>query len=404
MLLGSASAVAAATARARAQTGAAEPGAASAPARVLRRSLVLSGGGALGAYEAGIVDTLVRAAGVAEGQPLPQYGIIAGTSIGALNGFLVATAQWSKLRGLWASIAAQNAVRLKREFAKIGMPSAGVVTRFAQVVALGLGARRNLLGVYDGAALQSWLQAYFDVSRPIVTPFIWAVTNLTRERPEYFYLLPPGFDATARRLALTSIQLSIGKQIPLREASHDLLIEQLRASAAVPIAFDPVLLPGTDGTPEQYVDGGVTANTPISVARAVSSSVDAVLLAPPFTTQAYQSITDVATGSFDTMQRALMYNAVRDAVLETVLYRAIRALPDVMVATMAKQYGYDASTLKTFANLLWETDYFVLRPAAALPVTVLGFSDAKAIRDTYRLGMQDAANGFRSFDLANIPN
>jgi predicted acylesterase/phospholipase RssA len=284
------------------------------------------------------------------------------------------------------------------------MPSAGVVTRFAQVVALGLGARRNLLGVYDGAALQSWLQAYFDVSRPIVTPFIWAVTNLTRERPEYFYLLPPGFDATARRLALTSIQLSIGKQIPLREASHDLLIEQLRASAAVPIAFDPVLLPGTDGTPEQYVDGGVTANTPISVARAVSSSVDAVLLAPPFTTQAYQSITDVATGSFDTMQRALMYNAVRDAVLETVLYRAIRALPDVMVATMAKQYGYDASTLKTFANLLWETDYFVLRPAAALPVTVLGFSDAKAIRDTYRLGMQDAANGFRSFDLANIPN
>src|SRR5580692_959664 len=68
----------------------------SAPAdaqRARKRSLVLSGGGALGAYEAGVVAALVRAANVGEGQPLPQYGVVTGTSIGALNGYLVATAQ-----------------------------------------------------------------------------------------------------------------------------------------------------------------------------------------------------------------------------------------------------------------------------------------------------------------------
>jgi predicted acylesterase/phospholipase RssA len=68
---------------------------------LLERALVLSGGGARGAYEAGIVGALAAADGVSDGMPLPGYGLVAGTSIGALNGWFVATGQYQRMRELW---------------------------------------------------------------------------------------------------------------------------------------------------------------------------------------------------------------------------------------------------------------------------------------------------------------
>jgi predicted acylesterase/phospholipase RssA len=85
----------------------------------------------------------VSAGQVREGEPLPQYGVITGTSIGALNGYLAATAQWSKLSQLWESISQQNVIRLKPEFAKIKNSSSGVGNRLAQLFALGLGANKT---------------------------------------------------------------------------------------------------------------------------------------------------------------------------------------------------------------------------------------------------------------------
>ncbi|MHB8461421.1 MAG: patatin-like phospholipase family protein, partial [Vulcanimicrobiaceae bacterium] len=74
------------------------------PLRRNRTALVLSGGGARGAYEAGIIEELARNGGVRDGQPLAPFKIICGTSIGALNGWFVATGQYTKLRNLWATI------------------------------------------------------------------------------------------------------------------------------------------------------------------------------------------------------------------------------------------------------------------------------------------------------------
>jgi predicted acylesterase/phospholipase RssA len=364
----------------------------------LKRSLVLSGGGALGAYEAGVVQALVNRSGVREGQPLPQYGVVTGTSIGALNAYLVATAQWSKLAELWSSISAQNVVRLKPQYAKIGYETSGIGSRIAQAVSLGVGAGTSVLGTYDGEYLQSWLEAYFDFSRPVVTPIVWAVTNLTRKRPEYFYLMPPGFDPERLRIGLESVRLSIGSIIPVREADRSILVKQLRASAAVPVAFDPVLLPGPRGETDQYVDGGLTANTPIGVARALSSAIDAVLLSPTFDRQTFHNIFDVTSGSFDTMQRGLMYGAVREAVVETTLFRAIRYMPDAEFATIARASGRDPALIKALANLLYDTKYFVLRPEKTLPATMLGFDDSSAIRETYQQGVRDGTAGFKPFD------
>ncbi len=368
----------------------------------LRRSLILSGGGALGAYEAGAVQAMVDAAGVGEGEPLPQYGVIAGTSIGAFNGFLVATAQWSKLKNLWSSISAQNVVRPKPQYAKIGNASSGVINRLEQLLSLGLGADKDNLGVYDGEYLQAWLASYLNLSAPIVTPFFWAVTNMTKQLPEYFYALPPNPDPAVRQLALTSVRLALGPLVVVRESTPSMLVKQLRASAAVPIAFDPVKLPGPDGVIDQYCDGGVTDNTPVRIGRALSSAVDAVLLSPPFKREVYNNMIEVAAGSFNTMQRRLMYDALREVALETVLLGAVDTMPDAQLENIARMRNTTGAEIRQLASLLTNTTYFVLQPKAALPATLFGFNDAGSINDTYQLGQKDATAGFQPFDAFNV--
>jgi hypothetical protein len=57
-------------------------------------ALVLSGGGARGAYEAGAITALVETHGIKDGEKLPGIDVVCGASIGAINGWLVAAAQY----------------------------------------------------------------------------------------------------------------------------------------------------------------------------------------------------------------------------------------------------------------------------------------------------------------------
>ncbi|HLN47664.1 MAG TPA: patatin-like phospholipase family protein, partial [Magnetospirillaceae bacterium] len=66
------------------------------------RALILSGGGARGAYETGAVLALLQH---------DRFDIICGTSIGAMNGALVAQDEVDKLEGIWRSVASINVVR-----------------------------------------------------------------------------------------------------------------------------------------------------------------------------------------------------------------------------------------------------------------------------------------------------
>lgn len=366
----------------------------------LKSSLVLSGGGALGAYEAGIIQALVTQAGVGEGQPLPQYGIVAGTSIGALNSYLVATAEWTKLRNLWGSISEQHVIRLKPEFAKLTNPASGIGTRIVKAIGLALGLFTNVQGVLDGEYLQTWLEQYMDLSKPVVTPLIWAVTNLDLENPEYFYLLPPGFSQDKIDFALAAMQRAVGPNVPLREAERSILVKQLRASAAVPLAFDPVILTGPDGKPAPYVDGGVTANTPIGVARAVSSTVDAVLLNPVGQAMSYKSAADISIGTFNTMQRRMMEDTLRIASLQTFLLKSVKQAPRAVAVDFAQRANISVDELYAFVQLLSDTSFRILRPKKDLPLSLFGFDDAKGIEETYQLGLDDGNAGFKPFEYS----
>jgi predicted acylesterase/phospholipase RssA len=372
------------------------------PVRALKQALVLSGGGALGAYEAGVVEALVARYGTVEGRQLGPYELIAGTSIGAFNAYLVATGQYAKLRDLWSTIARENVIRLKPQFAKITNPSSGLSNRALEALSLGTGLFKNEKGILDGDHLRSFLLAYLDFSVPVATPMLWAVTNLTLQIPEYFYLAPDGTSPEKLQLALTSIHLAVGRDVPVRPATRALLVDQLRASAAVPLAFDPVMLPGPDGKPCAYVDGGVTANTPVNIARALALRVDAIVLNPAFHSETYDNAVEISMAAFDTMQRRLIEETLRVAYLQSLLLQALNQLTPEFVAKLANLAGITVDQLTGLRAALYDTQFYLLRPKSVLPAKLLGFDNSADIARTYAIGQNDGNAGFQHFDFASM--
>jgi predicted acylesterase/phospholipase RssA len=350
----------------------------------LAQALALSGGGARGAYQAGIIDYLRLAQAIPEGWPLKPYGLIAGTSIGALNGYFVATGQYDLLRDLWYTIADQHVIQLKAKYAKVTNDDSGVGTRFVAAMRAVLNLTSNDTGVIDSAHLRAWLARFIDPSRPVVTPFIWTVTNLTNQSPEFFYLVPTALSPDLKEAAVAAIRITVGPSVVLREATPDLLIDALQASTAIPVAFDPIELPAPKGAGTNlYVDGGVTANTPVAAARAAATRVDVVLLDPPLQATHYHNALEIGIGTFGAMQRRILEADMRAAYLESFGKRAIGA--------------YNSPAEAALASVLYESDIYQMQPQDELPVGVVGFDDRENIYKTFKIGFEDARRGFSPY-------
>ena len=356
--------------------------------RRVARALVLSGGGARGAYQAGIVDALVKARGIPDGSALTPYGIVCGTSIGAINGYFVATGQYTALRNLWYGVAFQNVIRLKPRYAKIADVNGGIATRVAAAMRLIISLGTHERGVIDGEHLRTWLAARIDPGRRVLTPLVWTVTNLSTQSPEFFYLIDTELSPNQRERATTAIRRVVGANAVLREATPDLLIDALRASAAIPVAFDPIELPTADGSGRDlYVDGGVTANTPIGVARAAAHNVDVVLMDPPFEREDYKNAFQIGYGVFGAMQRRILEGDLRSAYLESFGKRSAVGHP------MSPQFA-------AFVHSLYEANFFVMRPERELPVEVVGFDQSERLWETYKIGFNAAHAGFATYEFS----
>lgn len=347
--------------------------------------LVLSGGGAKGAYEAGVIETL--AAGKPDGSPLLPYGGVAGTSIGCLNGWFVATGQYSPMRALWMNVANERVFRLKPQFAKIEQAGSGVLDRLYQLIHLGLGVREDVEGLCQSAPALDWIHKYVDPSRPTLMPFAWAVTNLTRQTSEYFYRIPASVSKSTREAVLAAFRATLDPGTVVREATDDLLHRAIFASACLPIVFDPVELPAPDGNgSNQYCDGGVAANTPLSFARTVAHNVHVVLLTPPASQQRYRNAFDIGWAAYDTMQRHIMYTAIRETYVETQI---------------KKEFVGDPRAERILRNIA-DAKVAFLRPLEKLPVDTTTFDDGERIAKAYAMGMRDAAAGFKPYQSGDF--
>jgi NTE family protein len=235
-----------------------------------KRAVVLSGGGARGAYEAGvlrfILDELPRRTGIK-----PIFEIVSGTSVGAIHAcFVAATADETETRGqrlveIWDRMRVQEIFHFTwRDWLKLPKRFFGVKHVAKQ---LREGQRPDRLyglldtGPLERLVLQSipWRGIRRNVRSGLIDTVCVAATQVATGRAVVFCdthraELPPW--ASISNIRMQRIRLS-----PL----HAL------ASAAIPLLFPSVRVGA-----RYYADGGLRLNTPL--APAVRLGADRILV------------------------------------------------------------------------------------------------------------------------------
>ena len=200
--------------------------------------LVFQGGGALGAYQAGVYQAL-QEAGVE-----PDWVI--GTSIGAINAALIAgnapERRLERMREFWARMTHSRAV----QFAGM-IPGLGALAANAMTVANGLEAffRPN-----------PW--AFLGMQVPLGSELAGYYSTEPLEKTLGELLDPQLMNAGRPRLTVGAANVQTG-QMRYFDSRDDLLtVRHVMASGALPPAFPAVRIGG-----ELYWDGGILSNTPV---------------------------------------------------------------------------------------------------------------------------------------------
>lgn len=235
-----------------------------------KRAVVLSGGGARGAYEAGvlrfILDTLPGRAGI-----VPDFEIVCGTSVGAIHAcFLAATADETAGRGqrlveIWDRMRVHEIFKFTtRDFFKLPRRMMGV-KRVAQQLREGQRPDR-LYGLLDTEPLERlvlqsipWRGIRRNVRTGRIDTVCVAATQIATGRAVVFCdTNRPELPALA---SVGNIRMQRIRLSPL----HAL------ASAAIPLLFPSVRVGA-----RYYADGGLRLNTPL--APAVRLGADKILV------------------------------------------------------------------------------------------------------------------------------
>lgn len=189
--------------------------------------LVLSGGGAKGAYEVGVWKAM-KETGVAD-----RVAVISGTSVGALNAALFASEpDMSKIEKIWL----ENLRGVLR-------PNATWKSNVIERIRRGGG---------DDSSLVKMDKIHRGMhNEGIVDP--QALSNILAKclRPEWTESAPMVYSTSCENGM-------VAKSYLLNAESHEKRIELLRASSAIPILFSTVNVDG-----KIHVDGACKMNTPI---------------------------------------------------------------------------------------------------------------------------------------------
>lgn len=216
--------------------------------------LVLQGGGALGAYQAGVYQAL-HEAGIA-----PHWVI--GTSIGAINAALIAgnplERRLERLRLFWRSVEKTIPSLLPR----------------------GPGANDGYLGSFD--AIVRGVCGFFTPN-----PMAWlgATAPLGVQSAAYYCTWPlhhtlaslVDFDRLPEyrtRLTVGAVNVRTGRMRYFDSRDEDIRLDHVMASGALPPAFPAIRIDG-----EPYWDGGLYSNTPIEAVLDDNPRRDSVIFA-----------------------------------------------------------------------------------------------------------------------------
>lgn len=375
-----------------------------------KRLLVLSGGVAWGAYEAGVIHGLSQAKGGA-----PAYDAVCATSAGTLNGAFFVTNQSAALFDLWSTIAARTILEPLPQFAKILNTSSGIFNRAAQILRLVRGVvGGNVQGVCSSLPVIAILNEFLlerGRLKEFSIPFYWTATDLTKGCGGIFYRGPSterGVDVPAPSTPFTPTLAGARPTAALTPAE---VIEALRASSAFPGVFLPALING-----QLLVDGGVVNNTPVSLVReAVNGGpvvVDVVILnAQDFTGQPNQesrNLLSIGLALFNMVSQRLVDDGMHQLVTDDAASRVFRNMLELPasgdlkppLAALQQRYGLSSTNLSTL--LPNEVTINALRPASTLAGNPFDFTDQRSIDANLNQGVIDVTTrGFQPYEPPN---
>ena len=210
--------------------------------RGLRIVLVLQGGGALGAYQAGVY------------QAMHEHGLapdwIVGTSIGAINAALIAGNRMedrlAKVRAFWERVSRHDMVDMTRisDAERRNHIRFGTTQTVFQGVP-GFFTPRLFSGFGFGLQVNPEEASFYDTA---------ALGETLSELVDFDYLNSP--DST--RLTVNAVNVATGQLAEFDSRAMRLGPDHVRASGSLPPAFAPVRIDG-----ELYWDGGLYSNTPL---------------------------------------------------------------------------------------------------------------------------------------------
>jgi NTE family protein len=209
-----------------------------------RVALVLQGGGALGAYQAGVYEAL------AESDIHPDW--IAGISIGGINAAIIAgnppNMRVDRLREFWTKITSTTPWNWVGWAQAKGDGVRNLVNHFSANLAL----MRGVSGFFTARPLSPWLQP----SGTLEATSFYDTSELKRtlERLVDFDRLNAGF----LRFSVGAVNVRTGNFVYFDTTSHTIQPEHVMASGALPPGFPAIEIEG-----EHYWDGGLVSNTPL---------------------------------------------------------------------------------------------------------------------------------------------
>jgi NTE family protein len=208
----------------------------------LRIVLVLQGGGALGAYQAGVYQALH------EHDLVPDW--IVGTSIGAINAALIAgnpqADRLHKIKAFWDRVSHPDGMDMTRVSDSLRQSNIWFNTLDTVVRGVpGFFTPRLFSGFALGMQVPPEQASFYDTS---------ALNDTLEELVDFDYLNADG----GIRLTVNAVNVGTGELAQFDSHSGDLCADHVRASGSLPPAFAPVRIDGA-----LYWDGGLYSNTPL---------------------------------------------------------------------------------------------------------------------------------------------
>lgn len=362
--------------------------------------LALQGGGALGAYQAGVYEGLSEA-GV-------QVDWVVGVSIGAINAALIAgnppERRVERLKEFWdrvsrgfpfGSFGSAQALEIYRPFfnwmgvasvATFGVP--GFFSPRGALPFMAPAGSAGALSLYDTEPLNATLAELVD-----------------------FDLLKTG----PVRLALGVVNVRTGESVYFDSKRIELRPDHIRASGALPPSFPPVEIDG-----ELYWDGGITSNSPLWYAFDQLPHKNALIFqvdlfspqgdVPQDLRQVQERTKDIQYAS---KQRFSLERIDEREALRASLRRVLEKLPDDLksdadVQQLAAAGAVPALAWVRFVNQrLPHSTHFKDADFSRATVTELwaaGLDDARrAVRDGSFESAVELGPGIHFFDVAMSP-